>query len=220
MKNKVYAVEHLEHGKKQWIKQQKEKEINKIKRLGGTIYNEDGTPSLSYITVQTTSPDKWFNFLTFASNQDCVDSDYTKLDEYYFEGNGCYAYGTYNHATQLETETGSTDFVVATVSGNVTITYNQYSSFDCTGSSTPSNEKTYSLGCDGIYFGAYTTTVPLYDDNSPFTNDVPGFGEINYANDNPTGDTDYATWFNWQTLSSQTNGDISDYGECGNGYIN
>ncbi len=212
MKNKPVD---LEKGKQIWKLQQNDKKLTeKIKRRGGTIYNEDGSPSLSYVTVALTIPDKWYNLLEFATSSDCTSNAYENLVAYSVVGNGCFTSGTYDYATQQFTETGSLEYDVYDDGTNAVVYSGAYSSLDCSGSVSGAQTTTAVLGCSGVYYGAYATSQPIEDSMSPFTNNVPGIGETFYANDNQNGDTDYLTWMDWQSLSEYTSGVFTSFDSC------
>ena len=75
----------LEKGKKEWKKQQNnDKHVHEIERRGGTIFNEVGTPSKSYVSAAITLPDTWYAYTEYASASDCTANNddidyYTKM---------------------------------------------------------------------------------------------------------------------------------------------
>ena len=213
-----FKFEDLEKGKKEWKKQQNPKVVDRIKRFGGTIYNPDGTPLISHVVVQTTYSDKWIVSSEFSTNSDCTNMNYDELIYYEFNGNGCFAYGTYTHATTNPTQAGTYTNVGyyyygfdTSVSGEVTTTKDTYAgATDCSGTATTATVilDTYSLTCtvpvtvvtanNPEYAYSYlTTSQPIYDDYSPFTNELPGISVINYPKDDPSGDREYAFYMDW-----------------------
>ncbi len=101
------------------------------------------------------------------------------------------------------TDTGSTNYIVSVDGSIVTLDSYDYSSSDCSGSSV-SDTTLYSetVGCDSQYYGAEATTQPMYDSNSPFTNNIAGIGDIGYGIDNPDFDTNYITSMSWVSLNT------------------
>ena len=129
--------------------------------------------------------------------------DYTALIAYEIQGNGCFAYGTYSHVTKSLTDTGSTNYVVSVDGSTVTLDSYDYSSSDCSGRSvTDTTLYSETVGCDNEYYGAETSTQPMYDNNSPFTNNIPGLADISCGIDNPDFDTNYITSMSWRSLNA------------------
>jgi len=211
---------NLEHGKKEWKKQQNNvKHVQGIQRHGGTIFNEDGTPSKSYVSAAITLPNTWYFAAYYASNSDCTANTDDMLS-FFFGGAGCYVTGTYDHSTQEYSEpTGSTEIEIDVTDPTVVIAnyYIYSSSTDCTGVPTGSDVGFVNdtIGCDGgAYYGYDDTTVPLFNDYSPYTKEIPGYGDTNYARDNSDGDLNYITYYYWYPLDAYTNGDADTYDTC------
>ncbi len=201
MENKVSNAKDIEKGKIEWKKQQNEDVIRAIKSGGGTIYHDDGTPYKSYVSAQLSSPDAWYYQFRFPSLSDCQQStNFTGISSMYAEGNGCNAWGGRNHATGQYVDQGSYEVNITSTGTTVFYEFNDYASFDCTGtklSTVYSYTKTENT-CDsnGNKY-MYTTDGPLTYENSPLVTEIVGlYADAKYAMDNPDGNLNYITLMN------------------------